>query len=46
MTKPDPQVLEDIRQMLARATPAQNCRLFRDIMQSAPAAQETVKYDA
>ena len=45
---PDPQsaVLEEVRQMLVRATPQQMKKLMRDIMQSAPAVKESAKYDA
>lgn len=39
-------VSEDVRRMLARAKPEQIKRLMRDIMKSAPAAKESVKYDA
>lgn len=48
MTMRDPQkeVLEEVRQMLARATPAQTKQLLWDIMNSAPAAKDSVKYDA
>lgn len=43
---PDSKVQREVQEMLARATPAQMSRLLRDIMASAPAAKESVKYDA
>ena len=48
MMTPDPrkEVLDEVRQMLAGATPEQMRKLLRDIMQSAPAIKESAKYDA
>ena len=48
MTTPNPEnkVEREVQEMLARATPAQMKRLLRDIMKVAPAAKESVKYDA
>lgn len=48
MTTPNPdnKVQREVQEMLARATPAQMARLLRDIMTSAPAPKESVKYDA
>ncbi len=48
MTMHDPQkeVLEEVRQMLARARPEQTKHLLRDIMNSTPAPKDPVKYDA
>jgi hypothetical protein len=48
MMTPDPQkdVLQEMRQMLARAKPEQTKKLLADIMNAAPAVRDTVKYDA
>ena len=43
---PQKEVLEEVRQMLVRATPAQTKQLLRDIMNSALAPKDSVKYDA
>ena len=39
-------VLEEVRQMLARATPEQAKQLMSDILNSAPFEKGTAKYDA
>ncbi|MFA8441860.1 hypothetical protein [Yoonia sp.] len=48
MTTPDQQqkVQAEVRQMLARATPAQMKRLLEDILKAAPTHKESHKYDA
>jgi hypothetical protein len=39
-------VLNEVRQLLARAQPAQTQHLLRDIMHAAPVVNESVKHDA
>jgi hypothetical protein len=47
MTTPEPRkkTPDDVRQMLASATPAQIKRLLADVLRASPAKEE-VKYDA